>query len=201
MKSKKGGQYEREFCRALSLWWSTGTRDDIFWRTAGSGGRATVRSKQNRRTFGQYGDIQAVDPVGAPLMRVICVELKRGYNKATLADALDRAPCMAQQQWEAFAEQAQQQAEHSGAPYWLLVQKRDDRHAIAFFPRALYVALEAHLGGPWAELRPLLSFRATLRRTKGLAQVWIYAVRLADFFRLVTPRQIRDLDNASRNLS
>ncbi len=194
MKSKKGGQYEREFCRKLSEWWSGGTRDDIFWRTSSSGGRATQRAKTNRKTFGQYGDIQAVDPIGAPLMRVLCVELKRGYNKHTLADAIDRSMLAAQQVWESFIEQAQRQAEHSGAAHWLLVQRRDDRQALAFFPRSFFVALNGPDGGAWADVRPLISMRATLRRTSGSAKVWVYAVRLSDFFRVVSPESIRKLD-------
>lgn len=194
MKSRKGGAYEREFCRKLSEWWSDGTRDDIFWRTSSSGGRATQRAKTNRKTFGQYGDIQAVDPIGAPLMRVLCVELKRGYNKDTLADAIDRSSVAAQQTWEAFVEQAQAQAEHSGARHWLLVQRRDDRQAVAFFPRSLYVALELD----WNPVWPIISMRATLRHsTKGAAKMWLYAVRLADFFRVVSPARIRELDKNS----
>ncbi len=130
-------------------------------------------------------------------MRVLCVELKRGYNKQTLADAIDRSAVMAQQTWEAFVEQAQAQAEHSGAAHWLLVQRRDERQAVAFFPRSLYVALEAQYGGPWADVFPLISMRANLRRAKGTARVWIYAVRLSDFFRLVSPAQILQLDKSS----
>ena len=43
---QKGGEYERTVCKKLSLWVSNGTRDDIFWRSAMSGGRATLQRKK-----------------------------------------------------------------------------------------------------------------------------------------------------------
>ncbi len=59
----KGSNFEREICKLLSLWWTNDKRDDIFWRTSGSGARATTRSKTKQKTFGQYGDVQATDPI------------------------------------------------------------------------------------------------------------------------------------------
>src|SRR5215216_6431446 len=41
----KGPQWEREVCRALSLWVTNGERVDVFWRSAMSGGRATVHNR------------------------------------------------------------------------------------------------------------------------------------------------------------
>jgi len=43
----KGSSFEREICTILSKWWTNNERDDVFWRTAGSGARATTRSKNN----------------------------------------------------------------------------------------------------------------------------------------------------------
>ena len=64
----KGSQFERTVCKDLSLWWTKGKRDDVFWRTSGSGARAKTRSKTGEKTFGQYGDVQATDPIGQPLI-------------------------------------------------------------------------------------------------------------------------------------
>ena len=44
-KSQKGGAWEREFSKYLSLWITEGERDDVFWRSSQSGGRATQRAK------------------------------------------------------------------------------------------------------------------------------------------------------------
>jgi len=90
MRQQKGSSFERTICRELSKWWSFGQRDDIFWRTAGSGGMATNRGKQGLRTFGQAGDIQATDPAGQPLLSMFSFELKRGYTaRASIHSVLD----------------------------------------------------------------------------------------------------------------
>jgi len=79
-KSKKGGQFERELCKALSLWWSYNKRDDIFWRTAGSGARATVRRKQGKQTADAAADMMACHETGKPLTKTCLFEMKRGYS-------------------------------------------------------------------------------------------------------------------------
>jgi len=135
MKSSKGSAFEREICKKLSLWWSNNQSDDIFWRTAGSGARATTRRKSGKDTFGQAGDVQATDPVGQPLIDLCNIEIKRGYSKAHLAELLDAPdhlkPCLYAQ----FIEQAVNDAEAAGSPYWWLIVKRDRRVPIIIIPR------------------------------------------------------------------
>lgn len=79
--SRKGSAFERDICKKLSLWWSEGKRDDIFWRTASSGARATQRRKIGRSTYGGDGDICAIDPIGQPLLDKYVFSLKCGYTK------------------------------------------------------------------------------------------------------------------------
>ena len=79
-KSKKGSKFERDICKSLSLWFSHGKRDDIFWRTAGSGARATVRMKQGKMTADSAGDICAIHPSAKKFTRLCIFELKRGYS-------------------------------------------------------------------------------------------------------------------------
>jgi len=76
----KGSANERSKCKDWSLWWTEGQRDDIFWRTSGSGSRAKVRAKAGKTTAGSYGDIMAIDPIGEPLIEVCTIELKKGYS-------------------------------------------------------------------------------------------------------------------------
>lgn len=71
----KGAQFERETCVRLSLWVSGGKEKDLFWRTAMSGGRATVHKKKGSRTR-QVGDVCAVAPEGHPFTNRFYVELK-----------------------------------------------------------------------------------------------------------------------------
>ena len=86
----KGSRWERELCKRFSLWWTLGERDDCFWRTSQSGGRATQRSKKNKTTVNQYGDMAATDAVGQSLIDLLTFEFKRGYNSATIQDLLDK---------------------------------------------------------------------------------------------------------------
>ena len=72
-KSKqKGSAFERKICKALSLWIS-GSREDLFWRSAMSGGRATLAGKKAQ---GQAGDICAIDPLGHKLTDKFYIECK-----------------------------------------------------------------------------------------------------------------------------
>ena len=55
--NKKGGSYERKIAKKFSLWLSGGKRDDLFWRTHGSGARDKVRMDKGLITEGQDGDM------------------------------------------------------------------------------------------------------------------------------------------------
>lgn len=80
----KGGAFERAVCRRLSLWVSNGTRYDIFYRSAMSGGLATIELRKGRVNVVQSGDICAVDPLGYPFVRSNFIELKH-YKDLALA--------------------------------------------------------------------------------------------------------------------
>lgn len=136
-KSGKGSSFEREICKKLSLWWSDGQREDIFWRTSGSGARAKTRSKKGQSTFGQAGDIQATDPIGQPLIDVCTIELKRGYSRSTFADLADKPKGAKPQLYEEFIEQAATDCLNAGSFSWMLITKRDRREALVFVPPKL----------------------------------------------------------------
>lgn len=76
---EKGNKFEREISRKLSLWISEGARDDIFWRTAGSGAMATNRFKKKVDTEHNEGDLKCDHPDYAWFLNKIYTELKRGY--------------------------------------------------------------------------------------------------------------------------
>jgi len=151
----KGGNFEREFCKMLSLWWTLGERDDVFWRTAGSGARATVRKRKGKDTHGQYGDVQAVDPIGEPLMRLCTIELKRGYPKATLSQTIEGRGSKVSE-FEKFIQQAKDDSLKAGVPYWILVTKRNHREAMIWMPFTLYtyiIGSEINQARPWLKLK------------------------------------------------
>lgn len=72
----KGTRFEREVCKALSLWISQGTREDVFWRSAMSGGRATVRAKMGIQLRAQAGDISPISALGEVLLDRFVLECK-----------------------------------------------------------------------------------------------------------------------------
>lgn len=77
----KGGDFEREVARELSLWFTQKERDDIFYRSHGSGGRFSARYKTGKDTALQGGDITCSDPIGEPLIKAWNIECKTGYSR------------------------------------------------------------------------------------------------------------------------
>jgi len=86
----KGGDFEREIARKLSLWFTGGERDDIFGRSDGSGGRFTSRRKSGKDTANQSGDITFTDVIGEPLIKRWSIELKTGYADKSSNKLIDK---------------------------------------------------------------------------------------------------------------
>lgn len=73
---QKGAQNERNICRLLSLWVTHGKQEDVFWRSAMSGGRATVAKRRGKKLASQAGDISSVDEAGHILTDDFYIETK-----------------------------------------------------------------------------------------------------------------------------
>lgn len=71
----KGASWERALCVKLSLWITGGVKQDCLWRSAMSGGRATVARKRGKLVR-QAGDITAVSPEGHLLTDLYYIEAK-----------------------------------------------------------------------------------------------------------------------------
>ena len=77
MGKSKGSGWEREVCGMLSTWLTEGKQDDVFWRSATSGGRATVAAKNKGKLLSnQVGDITCIDPVGSIFIKAFAIECK-----------------------------------------------------------------------------------------------------------------------------
>ena len=87
--NEKGGDFERSICKCLSLWITNGKRQDIFWRTSMSGGRAKIHSRVDPNFKSQFGDITAVDKEGYLLTSLFVIECKR-YRDFLLDQILSR---------------------------------------------------------------------------------------------------------------
>ncbi len=183
-KSKKGSGFERAFCSQLSLWWSGGTSDDLFWRTAGSGGRSTNRKKRGKTADKGCGDICSTDPSSEPFMKVFCLELKRGYNKYTVQDLLDAGPSAATQVWQNWLDQAEASRQSAGATYWMVVAKRDKREPLVAFPEPFHYTL-GYVGHSWRGRGKKIVLGRDVQDGGS-----VLLTTLADFFEHVTPKAI-----------
>jgi len=73
---QKGAAFEREVCVILSKWITCSKSEDVFWRSAMSGGRATVAHAKGTRLASQAGDISCISPMGNRFISTFAVECK-----------------------------------------------------------------------------------------------------------------------------
>lgn len=73
---QKGASFEREVCVLLSRWLTNGKQEDVFWRSAMSGGRATVAHAKGKRLASQVGDISCIHPIGQHFINTFAPECK-----------------------------------------------------------------------------------------------------------------------------
>lgn len=191
MAKGKGSAYERKICKQLSMWWTDGERDDVFWRSSNSGGRAKVRSRQGKGTHGQYGDITATDPIGEPLLQAFTIELKRGYS-GDFCELIESMPTKRPKQWERFFRQVEEDTENAQSLTWMLIWKRDRKEAL-LYTSAVIIKQLAEAG---VELRCLAYLRGRVRLSDGKF-LTVFACRLDDFLEAVNPEQIRSLLNGT----
>ena len=73
---RKGSAFERKVCTKLSRWIDPNDTEIYFWRSAMSGGRATVQSKRGINNKNQVGDITCIHPKGEWLTKLCVIECK-----------------------------------------------------------------------------------------------------------------------------
>lgn len=190
----KGASFEREVAKRLSLWWSGGERDDLVWRTAMSGGRATVRHRQGKKTAGQAGDLTATDDQALPLFKLVAFELKRGYAQCTLSSLLDRSDSVKPVEMERWIVQARRSAKMGGCKYWMIIHKRNNRQTVAIFPRAMlnYIQIQSV---PLESLATCgMTFEGRIRfgdkASSPQATVRLTACLFEEFLRCVPPQSL-----------
>lgn len=192
----KGGQFERLICDQLSKWWVGNEDESVFWRASQSGGRATVRRRKGKTTKNQDGDITFTDIIGEPLIRLFVIEVKRGYQSHTLAELFDHNGCTKPGDFEQWLNKAQMQAEESGRPYWMLIQRRNSKLAMVYFSAAFYDRCrDTNLTFKGPMPKPFATFVGYARK-QGKAKVRgskikLCAMRLDTFLEIVQPKHIR----------
>src|SRR6266550_5759186 len=123
----KGQAFERKTCKQLSLWITNGEREDCFWRTAMSGGRATVHHKRGVE-IRQGGDICAVVPEGHEFCDYWFVELKH-YRDLDIASFLLKDKGTLARFWKKTIQQAER---HNRSP--MLIAKQNNFPTLVIGP-------------------------------------------------------------------
>lgn len=182
--AQKGSSFERSICKQLSKWCSNEKSDSIFWRTSTSGARATVRAKKGLETPNSYGDVCAIDPIGAPLIDLVSIELKRGYSgQLTLQDLLDskqKEPLLLK-----FWKQAERDREIGKRRWSWLIFQRDRRQTCIMFNGAFRDFLFNYTG----HLKYSKSFRLllTIHCVSKKVQYKLHMMRLVEFLDYIDP--------------
>jgi hypothetical protein len=192
----KGGNYEREICHSLSKWWTGNENDSVFWRTANSGGRATVRGRKGKKTSGHCGDICATDQSAEPFMKLVTIEVKRGYNKDNVFNFIDQKRGKKATDFEQWILQAKSASERAGSMHWMVIARRNQKVAMVYFPTALFDLLEDHF-----EIvpRPLIEVRVWIRDGKKDKRFNFVGMKLEDFLDNVSPKDIRKIVRSTGN--
>lgn len=81
----KGDDFERDQCRFLSLWWTSGKAHDVFWRNR-------RRKRSNVNSSLQLGDLGTTDPLGVAFVSMWNVEFKTGYSKTKRGKKIKNVP-------------------------------------------------------------------------------------------------------------
>ena len=190
--SAKGSAFERELCTRLSLWWTKGERQDVFWRTSNSGGRATVRGRKGKGTYGQYGDVAAIDPVGEPLLKIFTIEAKRGYKGSSLMDLIDCPMNAAKPEYLKWIDKVNHDSASANSYSWLLVVRRNKRQAIVF----LNAFVASLLGFPIDH--HLTNKSAVIKAEINGELISVFITQLENFFDFVRPETIMKMSETAK---
>lgn len=158
----KGSEFERDVCRQLTAWWTGDPAADVvFWRTAGSGARATTRRKKQKDTTSDHcGDLGALTDDAAVLTRFVTFELKRGYPAATLTELLDGRPTKKPRELVGFLTQAVESSRNAKTPHWAVIHRRDLHESVLYADWGLFVAVRP-CQSDWPDGTPLVKFSIT----------------------------------------
>ena len=190
-KSKKGSSFERSTLKELSLWFSKGERDDIFWRTAGSGARATTRAKVGKMTADSAGDMAAIHRSGKSLTRVSIWELKRGYSSKapsknievlTLIDSPQKKPSIL----ESWVNKIEAEMKAHKRKFWFIIFRRDRKNSCICMAKKTFDRINKR--NDFRHITP--PFGSVCQIYIGSHEQPIYIMTLKDFFAWCNPETL-----------
>ena len=179
----KSGQFERDTCRQLSKWWTGGKRDDVLCRTAGSGGRATVRAAKGVSTANSAGDIGYLDVDAEPLLRAFTFELKKGYPAASMLRLIDSPLVPGPKNLPGWFAQARAESKLANSLSWAVIHGPPRKPTLIYLPAAHFLKI--------LELSSELTHGAyAIIRAPGMAGGLGVAVTMLDNFLRIATRAV-----------
>jgi hypothetical protein len=180
-------------CQKLSLWWSEGADDCVFWRSQSSGGRATSRAKKQLGTDGQFGDIAADRESGRKLIDLFMIELKRGYNTENPGNLMDRLPSAAfrDHSLEGWIAKLEASLEDSGTFSWWLIHRRDRRRPIIYLPAESYRTLKGE-GFLRRRAFPMMRMDCRIQTRSAAFEIKLVATDFEKWLEALDPMKIRN---------
>lgn len=181
----KGSTFERIICKKLSAWWTNGERDDVFWRSAGSGAMATNAHRSGSSRANMEGDISYSDAIGKPLMDLFCIELKNGYAEWSVLDLLESNQKVTR--LEEFWNQACESAAHSNA-HPMLIYHKDRKNTMVAID---YMAVQRIMHNEKVRKAMIDLPRASINVIGRIGYIYIY--KFNDFFEALKPEYVKEI--------
>jgi len=180
----KGSSFERDMARRLSLWINGSEKPYVFWRTAGSGGLATIMAEN----ADMGGDLMAIRDEGRFMTNLFSIELKTGYQDA---EAFKHLKPNKSTEIEDFWKQCCRDAERSHK-YPCLIFKRKGYPTIIGLSRTIgdMFPWSSKLGAPF--LKCVSLFFPFKDGQRYLPDLYMYS--LEDFLNMVTPDDMKTLE-------
>jgi len=195
--SSKGFGFERQMCRLWSRWWTGGESDDIFWRTAGSGSRATARRRRGADDKWNHGDMKPDDPSGYELCSKWCFEFKF-YQKYDIKGVLHHVS--KQSDWMQWWAKIVDEAEAVGRAPILVTKQNAGKPIIWFHEDTWRVYGSAHANFPMIRLSITerdvkIDLKNKTKKTKTihLLKHEVFGIALEEWFEWTDPETVRHI--------
>jgi hypothetical protein len=165
---EKGSKFEREICKRLSLWLSKGEREDLFWRSSLSGGRATLALRRDLARIlinkAQAGDLTAINQVAYDFAEALFIECKH-YRELAIARGFI---CHTGLLWKFWNKACEEAARHGKTAVLIARQNRYPTVVITRDTQAVFQCQPLIVLPLWnAELclfEPATAYRRLIRR-------------------------------------
>ena len=162
---QKGSAFERKVCKLLSAWVSGGESEDLFWRSAMSGGRATVGHRSGKSHSRHAGDISATSREGHALTDYWYVECK-AYRNLSIDSAMIKGTGSLIKFWDEAVAQA---ARYKKLP--MLIAKQNQMPTIVLVPIGETLDRHCHIGTFLTLGCDVMDFRLMLKTQFKLSAV------------------------------